>query len=127
MSLFMQLPDRNLSVLYSVQIYDSIGYFMAFDPSASFEKWAAAEWEGSVPEHMELLELPGGTYAVFTYTGTPDAFPPFARYIFTEWLPQSDYRLDNRPHFEVMGPGYDPADPDATEKVFVPVIRKSGV
>lgn len=43
------------------------------------------------------------------------------RYIFGTWLPASGYVLDDRPHFEVLGPGYRPDDPEAEEDIFIPI------
>jgi AraC family transcriptional regulator len=74
---------------------------------------------------MEVLELPEGLYAVFTYKGIPANAAPFFRSIFTEWLPASDYVLDNRPHFEILGSLYQHNDPKSEETVWIPVKQKS--
>jgi AraC family transcriptional regulator len=111
---------------FSVQVYESPAYFKSFDPDARFEKWAAVEAgpHATVPEEMESMEIEGGLYAVFEYRGTPDMFYRTAMFIYGEWLPQSAYLLDNRPHFEIMEPGYGPVNPESTEKVYVPVTHK---
>jgi AraC family transcriptional regulator len=95
-----------------------------FSPTTVFEKWAAVEVEGhaDIPEGMQPLELPGGLYAVFVHHGPATAFARTYQYIFGTWLPTSGYRLDERPHFDVMGPRYRPDDPEATEEIWVPVI-----
>jgi AraC family transcriptional regulator len=60
-------------------------------------------------------------YAVFTHRGPASTFARTAGYIYGVWLPASDYMLDARPHLAVMGPDYDPQDPEAEEEVWVPV------
>lgn len=94
-----------------------------FTPATVFEKWAAVEVADydHIPPGMEALDLPGGQYAVFTHHGPASAFAGTYQYIFGTWLPTSGYLLDDRPHFDIMGPTYRPDDPEATEEVWVPV------
>lgn len=70
---------------------------------------------------METLTLTGGKYAVFIHKGTPAEFPLTAAYIYRSWLPDSGYELEEREHFEVMGPKYLPNDPNAEEEIWFPV------
>ena len=65
--------------------------------------------------------IPGGLYAVFLYKGaTKDARATF-QYIFGTWLPNSEYSLDNRPHFEVLGEKYKNDDPASEEDIWIPI------
>lgn len=73
-----------------------------------------------VPDEMESFVLPGGQYAVFHYKG-PGNEPKIFEHIFTKWLSDSGYLLDNRPHFEVLGDKYKNNDPDSEEDIWVPV------
>lgn len=119
-------PENRLNAnTYSVEIYDADLDFNAFSPITFFEKWAAVEVAafGELPAGMEALTVPAGLYAVFLYKGLPQDFPTTAQYIFGTWLPQSEYELDNRPHFEIMSPAYRPDDPNAEEEVWVPVRK----
>jgi AraC family transcriptional regulator len=112
------------SELYSVQLYENDFSMRQFSPSTKFEKWAAVEVESyeSIPEGMEALTLPGGLYAVFVHKGPAANFHETAAYIFGQWLPQSEYELDNRPHFEVMVKDYLGLNhPDAEEEVWIPL------
>jgi AraC family transcriptional regulator len=113
------------SELYSIRSY-SPGYFRSFDPSAAFDKWAAApvDSDDALPAGMQSLNIPGGEYAVFTYKGTSEMAGPFYEYVYMKWLPSSGYILDDRPHFEIMGPRYRHGDPDSEEDVYIPVRRK---
>lgn len=111
--------------LISMQVYDEL-YFENFHPSSEFEKWAAVEVAdaGNVPADMESFTLPGGMYAVFIHKGLSSDHSTF-NYIFTEWLPNSDYELDNRPHFELLGQKYRNNDPDSEEQIWIPVREKT--
>lgn len=73
-----------------------------------------------IPDGMEPFELPGGLYAVFDYKGS-SSDPRIFQYIFSEWLPNSEYQLDNRPHFEVLGEKYKNNDPESKEEIWIPV------
>lgn len=94
-------------------------------PSTPFDEWAAAEVSDveDIPEGMKPFTLPSGGYAVFIHRGPAATFPEKARYIFGNWLPNSAYDLDDRPHFAVMGPNYRPDDPAAEEEIWIPVSR----
>lgn len=107
--------------LFSVTQYPA-GYFAAYDPHTAFRKWAAvAVAEAApVPAGMAPLIIPPGQYAVFDYRGSSLDTRVFA-YILREWLPASGFVLDDRPHLEVLGPGYRNADPTSEEEIWLPV------
>jgi AraC family transcriptional regulator len=108
--------------LISMQIYP---VSFDFNPGTEFEKWAAVEVSdfNHVPEEMETFLLPGGLYVVFLHKGSSNDNSTF-RYIFTSWLPASDYILDERPHFEVLGKKYKNLDPDSEEEIWIPIKLK---
>src|SRR5690606_21109856 len=110
--------------LISVAVYPE-GFFEQYQPTNVFERWAAVEVTdlNHVPEGMESLVLPGGLYAVFNYTGLSTDNSVF-QYILGTWLPGSDYALDARPHFEVLGGKYRNNDPDSEEEIWIPVRLK---
>jgi AraC family transcriptional regulator len=126
------MPRRNeiknniSSELYSVQVNDPLLNFKDFTMDTSFDKWAAVEVSGfdDVPEGMETFTLTGGLYAVFVYKGSSSEGPKVFQYIFGTWLPASDYVLDNRPHFEILGAKYKNNDPDSEEEIWIPVKLK---
>lgn len=107
--------------LYCIQVYDS-QYFAQFDTASSFEKWAAREVADfvAIPAEMETFVIEAGQYAVFDYKGSSLDFRIF-EYIFGTWLPHSTYKLDNRPHFQVLGEKYKNADPESEEEIWIPV------
>lgn len=119
-----EIPRRADANRYSVRIYEPGYSFGSPDMEAELETWAAVAVlsQEPLPEGMELLSLPGGLYAGFTYQGPASGFYQTAAYFFGEWLPASGYAADARPHYEVLGPGYRPDAADATEQVWIPVV-----
>lgn len=111
--------------LYSVQIYPT-GFFENFSSSTVFEKWASIQVNERVPvpDGLKQFNLPGGMYAVFTYRGRSTEGAAAFRYIMQEWLPQSFYQLDDRPHFELLGAKYKNDDPESEEEIWIPVKSK---
>lgn len=114
---------NNLSAdLISMQIYPSN---FDFNPNTLFEKWATVEVTdfNTVPDQMETFLLPEGLYAMFYYKGSSNDTRIF-QYIYAEWLPNSGYQLDNRPHFEVLGAKYRNASADSEEELWIPLKPK---
>ena len=124
------MPDRKTinnalnKDLISMAIYDP-AYFSNFNPSREFERWAAVEVANfeHVPQGMETFLLPAGLYAVFDYKGSGANHEVF-QYIYGTWIPNSDYELDNRPHFEVLGERYRNNDPESEEEIWIPVKQR---
>lgn len=108
----------------SISIYKE-GYFSNFNPTVPFEKWAAVEVSSfnKVPDGMETFVLPRGLYAIFPYKGL-STDPRVYEYIFKEWFPQSIYKLDDRPHFEVLGDKYKNNDPTSEEDIYIPIVLR---
>jgi len=85
--------------VFEVMIYNS-SYFKGFSPTNTFTKWAK-------------------------YKGLPQGFGKLMGYIMANWLPQSNYQLDNRPHFNVLGENYKRDNPESEEDVYIPIKPKS--
>ena len=113
--------------LFSMQVYDASFNFKDFNVNAPFEKWAAAEVKdySIIPENMEAYTLKGGLYAVFIYKGLPSDFHNTFQYIFTNWLPNSEFEVDQREHFELLGEKYKNNDPSSEEEIWVPIKKKT--
>lgn len=118
-----EIKSINSSILYSIQVYNQNFDLWNFDPEAEFEKWAGVEVADfkSVPEGMEAFTLKEGLYAVFLHKGPASRGEVTFEYIFNSWLPQSGYRVDNRPHFEILGEKYKSEDPASEEEIWIPV------
>ena len=108
--------------LYSMQIYPPL-FFNQFNPNIEFEKWATIEVTAfdKVPDEMETIILTDGLYAVFFYRGAASAAAPTFQYILGTWLPNSEYTLDDRPHFEILGDKYKNEDPGSEEELWIPI------
>jgi AraC family transcriptional regulator len=108
--------------LYSVEVYGS-RFFEQFDPNIEFEKWAAVEVTdfSMIPNEMAEIILPGGLYAIFLYKGPASGAFKMYEYIFGTWLPVSDFLVDDRPHFAVMGDKYKNEDPGSEEELCIPI------
>ena len=117
-----EVKYRTTSEYISMQVYDGAGKNQ-FSPTTVFEKWAVVEVSSHdfIPEGMEGYTLHGGTYAVFIHKGPANLAPKTMQYIFGTWLPNSDYELDDREHFEVLQEGYDPSDINAQEEFWIPI------
>ena len=111
--------------LYSVQDFSESGGFASFTPEIVFEKWTAVEVanRNGVPNEMQLYALRGGHFAVFDHYGPPSEFPKTLNFIFSQWLLQSEWQLDDREHFEMLLPGWRADDLNAREEVWIPVKK----
>jgi len=109
---------------YSVEKYESLSYFFSFNPDSTFEKWASIK-KGIAPsleKELDELKIENGMYAVFNYKGHPSAVEQVYTYILVEWLPNSKYRLDNRPHLAKMGEKYQNDSIYSEEEIWIPVM-----
>lgn len=107
---------------FSLQVYET-NHFDNFDPNREFVKWALIEVSDfdDVPTDLEKFELMGGQYAVFIHKGDTKEFYKTSQYIYGVWLPNSEYVLDDRPHFEVLGEKYKNNDPNSEEEIWIPI------
>jgi len=113
--------------LYSVQVYDNLDYFKNFKPQCEFQKFAGIEVIdfNNIPNGFEGMSIVIGLYAVFLHKGAASEFSKTAQFIFSEWLPNSKYVLDDRPHFELLGENYKNNHPDSEEEVWIPIKEKT--
>lgn len=113
--------------LYSIQVYDEIQYFKNFNPETEFTKWVAiaVENQSEIPNEFSPFTIESGLYAVFQHKGAISEFARTIAYIFSQWLPKSEYELDDRPHFELLGKKYKNNSPDSEEEVWIPIKKKA--
>ena len=126
MSRRKEIKNKLNADLISMKVYDTSYNFINFDLNATFEKWAAVEVSDfeEIPNEMETYLLQGGLYAIFLHKSSNTDDKTF-RYIFETWLPAStEYQLDNRPHFEILGEKYKNDDPDSEEEIWIPIKRR---
>ena len=119
-----EIQHRSSEDKISMQIYPQL-YYEQFNPSHEFEKWATVEVNDfeNIPNGMKTFVLKEGLYAIFDYTGS-SADSSIFHYIFSEWIPNSKYVVDDRPHFEVLGSKYKNNDPNSEEEIWIPVKEK---
>jgi len=118
-----EISTSDLHSLYSVNHYAAAEAFLSLQPSSIFEKWVAmaVDSETPVPAGMESMTIPAGQYALFTHRGDLVEFGRTMYRIINEWLPQSGYTLDHRPHVEVLGEKYKHNHPDSEEAIWLPI------
>ena len=114
------------SNLYSLEIFPQ-DYFDNFDANRTFQKWAATEVKDfdTLPAEMESLIIPTGIYAVFIHKGPAAEAHQTYHSIFAEWLPNSEYTVDDRPHFALMDEKYKKDDPNSEEEIWIPIKNRS--
>ena len=119
-----EIANSLSSDLISLAVYKP-NHFADFNQTNEFERWAAVEVANfdNVPADMETFVLTGGLYSVFEYKGLNTDNSIF-QYILESWLPNSEYGLDNRPHFEVLGDKYKNNDPASEEEIWIPIKAK---
>jgi AraC family transcriptional regulator len=61
---------------------------------------------------------------VFHYKGLSTDTSIF-QYIFGTYLPASEYELDQRPHFEILGDKYKNMDTESEEDIYIPIRLKT--
>ena len=119
------IPHRVDEKLYNMKIFESGFDVKRLIASTPFQKWAAVE-VGSFEREREDFEsytIKGGLYVMFLHQGPASRFHETLEYIHMEWMPSSDYQLDDREHFERFDEHYNPADPNAVEEVWIPIKR----
>lgn len=97
-----------------------------FDPQTEFVKWAVVPVSDFdfVPEGMQLLIVEEGLYAVFNHIGDASKARETFGYIYGVWLPNSEYELDNRPQFEILGEKYKNNAADSEEEIWIPIKKR---
>lgn len=94
--------------------------------AGQFPYGIGVEYDGrEVDDDLEIVEIPGNTYAVFTCKGRmPDAFAETYHRIVTEFFPQSSqYEYAENVEFEVY-PSADVSNPDYTCEIWIAVREK---
>ncbi|MDZ7613813.1 MAG: GyrI-like domain-containing protein [Flavobacteriaceae bacterium] len=120
-----EIKNNLTNDLISLVVYTPT-HFTDFKPTNEFERWATVEVSDfdNVPTEMETFVLASGQYAVFINKGETKEFQKTSQNIYNVWLPNSEYVLDNRPHFEVLGDKYKNNDLNSEEEIWIPIKRK---
>jgi len=113
-----EIANRISDRLFSLQIYPE-----NFTPNQSFTKYALAEVFDfdNIPNDFETFNLESGKYLVFSYRGKAENGPELFGYIFNIFIPENNFELDDRPHFEMFGEDYNPKNDAAEEEIWIPI------
>ena len=113
-----EIVNQTSNQLFSLQIYPE-----NFTANQTFRKYALAEVSdfNNIPNDFETFELEIGKYLVFNYKGKAENGPELFRYIFQNFIPENQFEIDNRPHFEIFGEDYNPNDDSAEEEIWIPI------
>ena len=116
------ITNRLNNDLISLRAFE---YIPHFGPTSNpkFTYWGGAETEVKI-DGFEHIYIPSGTYAVFHYKGL-SSDSTIWKYIYGEWLPNSKWELDDRPHFERLGHAYNNGDPNSEEDIYIPLRLKN--
>lgn len=120
-----EITNNLTNELISLVVYSQT-HFADFNMTNEFERWATIEVADfdNVPDEMKTYILPSGLYAIFHYIGLSTGISSFYQNIFNVWLPNSEYVLDDRAHFEVLGDKYKNNDPLSEEEIWIPIQAK---
>ena len=99
-----KVPNKLSQDFISLQDYPE-DYFETFSPAKNFVKWACVEVDS-------FKEIPSGLGSLFLEGGLG------------KWIPNSNYILDHRPHFEVLGAKYKNNDSTSEEEIWIPIKTK---
>ena len=117
-----EIKFRKDTFTLSLQSYNHFDY-NTFNPDEAFEKWIGVEVNNldTVPPDMETLIIASGKYLVIDFKGSISEFIKFWQHIHATWLPNSEFELDNRPHFERLPPSYNPMQEINEEEIWIPI------
>ncbi|MER7579247.1 AraC family transcriptional regulator [Kitasatospora sp. NPDC097691] len=75
-----------------------------------------------VPDDLDVLHVPAGTWALFTNTGEfPQALQQMWSDVYTQWFPSNPY--ESRPGPEILQTRFVPGTGDAEAELWIPVTR----
>ncbi|MGI8314249.1 GyrI-like domain-containing protein [Halobacillus mangrovi] len=120
------IKDRIDDNLYNMKVFDEKFDPARFTPDTPFQKWAVVEVRefDEKQDELEPIILNGGLYVMFYHHGPASEFHKTLQSFYEEWLPSSNYLVDNREHFERFTKEYNPMDSNAVEEVWIPVKNK---
>ncbi|MFH9348683.1 GyrI-like domain-containing protein [Kitasatospora sp. NPDC017646] len=94
------------------------------EEGSELDYWHAvvAREDAVVPDDLEVLHVPAGTWAVFTNTGPfPHALQEMWGDTYSQWFPSNPY--ETRPGPEILRTRFVPGTGDAEAELWMPVTR----
>jgi AraC family transcriptional regulator len=119
-----EIENKQSSSVFDVRIYPNDYFKSGYNPERTFRKWAAMEVYAlnKIPEGMQVVTIPAGKYAVFTVPKNIDS--TMFQYIFTEWLPNSQFTIDSRPHYDEFDVKAIAKASKAMQRIMIPIRLK---
>ncbi len=117
-----EITNRKDNYSLSLQNYNGFN-IVNLSPTTSFEKWIGVEVNSLdiIPEGLETLKITSGKYLVIDFKGSIPQFMQLWQHIHLDWLPKSEFELDDRPHFERLPFSYNPTQEVNEEEIWIPV------
>lgn len=85
------------------------------------------ESDAPIPEGMMDIDLADGHYAVFTHRGPISKIADTMKYIWSTWMPASDYEYTGGPEFELYDYRFRFMAHDSEFDIYIPVRSKVSV
>ena len=117
-----EIPNRsNTDMCYGI-----VNPFSTKMEDGEMEYVAAVEVDNfnNVPEGMVSIEIPESHYAIFTHKGHIRNFMDTIKFVFGQWLPNSDYKIMNAPELEVYDERFNVDSVDSELEFCIPVEKK---
>lgn len=74
---------------------------------------------------METLEFTDGLYLVFHYQGNRNNAAEFYKNFFINWIPNSEYEVDNCPLFQILGKKYKNNNVTSKEDIYISIKKQN--
>lgn len=116
------IPNRiNHNVCYGI-----INPFGPKENDGEIDYVAAVEVENfdDIPEGMVSADVPEAYYAVFTHKGPISKFMESIKFVFGEWLPNSEYTLTGTPELEIYDERFNAESENSECDICLPVRKK---
>lgn len=77
-----------------------------------------------LPEGMVAREIPAAEYAVFEHRGSLETLQQTYRFIYSDWLVNSGYKMVGSQDFELYDQRFKFGQPDSVMEIWIPIARK---
>ncbi len=123
-----EVANRVDTKIIDLRVYDK-DYFNSFNPKSIFTKWACVQVSRAehLPYKMACYYIKGGLYARFSAPENPTNPSDIFQFIFSEWLPNSKYQLDNRPHFDILNDHQKNIPSSGTQQIHIPILSQKWI
>lgn len=110
---------------YAVHPYEAHLSIDDFNESVIVKRWACVPVKNfnDLPEGMDTHQLKAGKYLKYTYKGRAQDIYPFLKELYTSWIPNEAYELDERDDFEIIDSKryFGPHHPDSEVDLYIPI------